>query len=341
MENSTTTNYWSSVATHTFHWSLIISGSATLAMNALFSCMFVEFRKALLTNNSNNKILLSMTLADSLVGISSILLGSLLMFRRSQTIYKIFGILPLFGSMFTSILSLGILTVDRLIAVKFPLQYKSIMYPSPVKTLIIISWVVPVIITLQESLVYIYASWQFELKLRGFILSAFFITGSTLLLIANIRLCFAIRKHMKFLQNHSNAGLYATRRQSLEMQDEQGLHPLFCFKKISESARAFFKEIRAAKTCIIITVIFVACWAPLTAYRFSYSIGHRVGIPWLRRTCLLSASLNSLLNPLVYLMTRNGFRFYMWRIRIMKLMKKLVGYNVSGNTGSHDEYALW
>ncbi len=325
MDNSTTPSSAASTVSHAFYWSLVVIGAATFALNAVFSWMFIEFRKVLLVHN-NNKILLSMTLADGLVGLSSILLGALLMLQQPQIIYKLFGMFPLFGSMFASIASLGILTIDRLVVVKFPLRYKTLIFPSRIHKMIVVSWVVPFLITLQESIVYMYTSWKFELKLRGIMLFVIFASGSIILLIANTKLCLIIRRHTLFLKRHSNLAYDC----EVSVTDEPSSGAKSDAKRLrmmarSAFARTFRKEIKAAKMCIIITFLFVFCWVPLTSYRFSYSLGYPIIITWLRRICLLMAALNSFLNPLVYLMTRDGFRSYIWDTTLMKFIRRRSG----------------
>ena len=295
-------------------------GSATVALNFLFSFMFYKYRKDLLTRN-NNKILLAMTIADGLVGIFCVAFGTLLIMKQPQIIYKLIGVLPLFCSMFTSIFLLGIMTVDRLVAIKMPLRYKTIMHRGRVMKVIMLSCIIAGYIGLQEAFVYIFVSWEFELRLRGVLLFVLFTSGSMLLMISNIHLSVIIRKHVNSRKNQA----ILTSCRLLSEGDEDGdkkrrtllqiiNREKFETKHRSTTSSTFYGEIRASRMCIMISALFICCWAPLTAYRFCYSVNGRIGIPWLRRVCLMLASLNSLINPLIYLMTRKVFRTYMRRV---------------------------
>eukprot|EP00794_Sanderia_malayensis_P003599 gene3599-4107_t len=273
-----------------------------------------------------------MALADCFVGASLVSLGVLLHLKKPNKVYMLYGILPLFANMFTSIFLLGILTVDRWIAVKFPFRYKRIMHMRRIKILIGISWALSLLIYTQEALVFLYVSKRIELRLRGFILSTFFIIGSTLLLVSNTSLLFIIKKHLRFLKTNSS---YTHSKQSMELNElykassaaqksETNLKDpveessLASKTQDNSSKKGFFKEIKAAKMCIIITLVFIICGLPLASYRLSYSLGYAVRIKWLRRSCLLLASANSLLNPFIYLVLIKSFRSYIRKISIVK-----------------------
>ena len=303
-----------------FHWSLVIIGSMSIALNSLFTSMFIMFRKKFLGQN-NNKILLSMTLADNLVGMSCIIFASVLVTKQPQIVYKLTGVIPLFGSMFTSIFSLSTMTLDRLIAIRIPLRYKSLMSPSRVVKLILLCWILPVFATIQEVVIYIKYSWQAELKLRGYMLFVFFSIGSTFLTFSNIYLYTTIRKHARSVAERLR--IVQGRERVFSVNSSDGYDPTClrilqsCRKEIKH-AKSVLKEIKAAKLCIKITLMFIICWLPLSSYRLSYSTGNRIGIAWLRRFCLLMAALNSVMNPLVYLLTRANFQKYMWRFLTRK-----------------------
>ncbi len=336
MTNSTDSDV-SLLASHLFHGSLVLSGAAIISVNTICSCMFIEFRKALLAQNSN-KILLSLTFADSMVGVSSIILGILLLLKKISTIYTLFGVLPLFGSMFTSIFSLIVLTIDRWIAIKFPLQHKILMYPKKVKILIALAWVISFLITLMKVGIFVFVSKSFELRFRGFLLFAFFIFGAILLLATNASLILVVRKRSTFLNRNS---VLQTKEQAEDLakivSDKQGIRVVEK-SKLKVYKKKFRRELKAAKTCIIISLLFICCWVPLTSYRLCYSLGYELHIVWLRRTCLLFATLNSLLNPWVYLMKRSGFRAYIKKMKMVRYFKrKSGGFDVKNDSAPTTE----
>lgn len=307
--------------TSAFHWSLLIFGSISIAINSLFTAMFIIFRKKFLVQN-NNKIILSMTLADNLVGLFSIMLAASLMTRQPQVVYKLLGVIPLFGSMFSSIFSLSIMTLDRLIAIRIPLKHKAIMSPSRVKGLIIVCWILPIFFIAQEMLIYVQFSWQTELIVRGYTLFTFFSVGTMFLTIANVHLYKTIRKHArvvseKILAQGKKFRISGTFSGNTPESNTCSMHLYACRREL-KMAKAAMREIQAARLCIKIVLIFIVCWLPLTSYRLRYSLHGSVGIAWLRRFCLQMAVMNSLINPAVYLLTRLSFQKYMWRFLTCK-----------------------
>ena len=317
--NSTTVNYDSEstfrIQSIFFYWSLIILGSISVALNSLFVAMLIIFRKKFLTQN-NNKIILSMTVADDLVGFFCIIFAGALITKQSQTVYKLIGVIPLFGSMFISIFSITVMTLDRLIAIKIPLRHKNILTSKRVVRLILLCWLVPAFVTIQEICVYFAFSSKVELRVRGYILFVFFSIGSTLLTISNIYLYKTIERHACCMNNQRMAVLGRKRVQLNDAIDSRS--DQFCIIMLPNSTRErrfqkqTLNEIKAARLCIKITVIFIACWIPLTSYRLTYSLGKKIGIAWLRRLFLLMAVSNSIMNPVVYLLTRSCFQKYMW-----------------------------
>ena len=133
---------------------MIIINGAGLAISLLAVVIFVRFKNRLLSVN-NNKILFSMALADFFVGLFGII-GSVLLYLYENTmvgkdIMKLFGMIPLFGSFVTSLLTLTILTADRLIAVMYALRYHAIMTEIRVQLLICITWLTAAMVSLCKS----------------------------------------------------------------------------------------------------------------------------------------------------------------------------------------------
>ena len=297
------------------HWSLVVIGSMSLGLNSLFVFMFVIFRRKFLTQ-TNNKILLSMTLADSLVGVSCIVYAGALITGSSKYVYEPIGVILLFGSMFTSIFSTSVMTLDRLIAIRMPLRYKAIMTRKRINALISLCWIIPALIVTQEISIFVKFSGDTELQLRGYILTVCFILGSAFLIISNIHLYRIIWEHVHVVRERLQTVSGLLRIKPLSCADKN-VNFLDSADKIWQRElshlKSELKEIKVAKFCIKIMLIFTISWLPLTIYRFSYSIGHRIGIPWLRRICLTMAILNSVANPILYLLTRTSFQKYMWR----------------------------
>ena len=184
-----------------FYWSLIAIDTSAILMNSLVLVMFVSFRRKLLTC-SHNRVLFSMALGDAFVGVFGNNLGLTLLMKKPIIFYKLLGNVPLFSCLFVSVLSLVLLTADRLVAMTKPYIYISPSYKKSVFRLIVITWMVPAIIIIQQTCIYI-EDGSLELKVRGYIFTVFFVTGSTALVVSNTALFFGLRSYAARLQRKS------------------------------------------------------------------------------------------------------------------------------------------
>ena len=241
---------------------------------------------------NNNKFLFSMAAADFLAGTFGITGGGLLYLVMKDYVamqtWILFGILPLFLSFFMSILSLCILTVDRLIAVTYALRYHSIMTEFRANALICSIWVIAIMILLIHTGIYLGISKAFELKVRAIKLTGFYLLGTVILCFANM-LHFIIRNKQR-------------RVNSFEMDTKTS-------KTLtdSNSSRLYRTTINPSNShiCILMTAAFVICWSPITAlYNLLY-----LDPPlqcFIFVMCL--AATNSVLNPIIYFKKRKEFR---------------------------------
>ena len=99
--------------------------------------------------------------------------------------------------MFASVGSLTLLTVDRLVALKRPHSYGRAFYDRLNLKLVVLTWVIPLLINIQQTVIYLGIGWRKELKVRGMIFAVFFCIGSTTLVSLNILLHFSVRKFYK------------------------------------------------------------------------------------------------------------------------------------------------
>ena len=176
---------------------LIILSTCTAIINILTFAMFIKFRKKLLRLNTHNRILCSMSLADALVGCFGTALGILLSVDSPKIYYKLAGNIPLFSCMFTSVSSLAILTADRLVALKRPHAYGTSEYTRLNIKMIIATWVVPLLVNIQQTIIYIETSADKELMVRGIVFSVFFSVGVVTLIVSNLVLYSGVRKYLK------------------------------------------------------------------------------------------------------------------------------------------------
>ena len=329
--------------TKAFHWSLITLNSLSFIINSAVIVTFLKFRRKLLYCRQNNKLLFSLSTADWCVSINGTVTGFLLLTNQELMIYKLFGTLPLFGSMFVSIFSLGVMTTDRLIAVKYPLRYGSLMTSKRILRLIILSWIIPCVIIAIQVVILFKTSSNTELKVRSFLLAVFFLMASMVLSASNWYLLTAIRKqNEKFAaypvptsqlhsynlsRNHADEMISSLTPNIITCPQAQNCATRPPTPKVSKKNKLRKPEPVTCTLCVWIVVVFLICWIPLTSYRFTSLIGRTTPIPWLRRLGLCLATSNSLFSPCLYYLKRRDFR---------KCFKELFGYK-SSKTYSADQ----
>ena len=257
---------------------LVINGFG-MAINFLVIVMFLRFQSQLLSLN-NNKFLFSLAIADCLVGLFGVTGGILeYLFHRGladETIKTLCGILPLFGSFFMSILSLGVLTADRLIAMVYTLKYHSIMTQSRVNLVICFSWIAVAVIIVIQGTLYLRLSSSLELAVRTYQLLVFFVIGTTVLIVGNLKLHFVISRKQTESPGTSVVGT----------------------TKINRNMDS--------RICIWMVTAFVVCWLPLTVNYVVYLNGYPGYLRFV--ICMCIAASNSLINPIIYLAKRRNFR---------------------------------
>ena len=154
---------------------------------------------------TNNKLLCSMTIADMLVGVCGILYGALLRAGQSAVIYKICAILPMFCSMFASITSIVSLTANRLIAVKYPLRYHSIVTSERTIITFVFIWAIPAIVYAAQTSVYLTTTLGTELAVRSYLTTIFFAVGSAVLVVSNCFMYAAVKRQTRMVKAQNRA----------------------------------------------------------------------------------------------------------------------------------------
>ena len=316
------------IETRSFHWSLAFISVSVTAINILVLRMFAKFRKNLLTNSAHNRILCSLCFADALVGIFGTTLGVLLLNNSPSEAYRLAGNVPLFSCMFASILSLALLTADRLLAIKKPFTYGTVGYLRTMKKLICAVWCVPLYLTLQQAILFLEVSSETELRVRSLAFVTFFCIGFVSLFVTNSMLYHAIRTYVerrKAVSNSINAksSYDATENPTcIGNANDITMDAVTC----GVAKKPPPKESKIAKTsverelrqtsflCIIIVIVFLVLWTPLAIYRLCYAAGRSPNLPWLRRFSLCLTVSNSLLNPIIYLSFRKKLRTYFKRL---------------------------
>ena len=286
--------------------------SFAMLLNFFVSFMLFRFRRVLLQNN-NNILLFSMSLADFLVGAFGVIQHSLFyMFEMEQKvslhIWKLYGVLPFFGSMFISVFSLGIMTADRLISVECSLLYASFMTIAKTKVLAIISWLITILIVTLLGLIYVITSPMTELIVRGYLIGTIFIVGESVLMGLNMKLYFIVRQKRR--RNSSFCSIYPVSVERISTSSEEPR------AKISTSSQITLPQSNTSdKICLWMTIVFTVCWLPIAIYYlWCSSTYNAVGSLTLNTILVSLASTNSVLNPIIYFAMRQNFRDYFKRL---------------------------
>ena len=218
-----------------YYWSLILLSGCSLLVNLLILGIFIRFRDKLFSRDGtfnrnfnniarhHNQLLLSMVFGDLLVSLLGLLLGFLLKTGQVRDIYKLAGTIPLFGFMFVSIFSLAFLTIDRAVAGNCPLHYNLVVTDFRIKTILVISWIVPLLITITGMVTYIVIDADTELKIRACILVIFLLIAFAVLVISNGMLIIRLRR---MTRKRFQSVKYGTRSLA-------EIHNPFCGKKRS------------------------------------------------------------------------------------------------------------
>ena len=291
-----------------FACTLIIVNSFGFIFNLLIIYMFVCFKQKILTSDKN-LLLLSMSIADFLVGISGIGGGITFLFMKKGSttviVYKIGGILPLFGSLFMSILCLGIMTTDRLVSVTHPIRHRLITTRKRIKIAICMCWLtVTALMAIQGILFFFVSAWM-ELQVRSLLLGIFFIGGSIVLSVSNT----ALYRSVQRLNAKNRVATSKVQPSGQPTQDPDSTE--------TQSYEAVKRkdQTNSARVCIWMTVVFIVCWLPVTIYYIVWlaltaNPTGRIGLT----VCLALVGFNSVMNPVIYLLLRKDFRSYFWQM---------------------------
>ena len=196
---------------------------------------------------------------------------------------------PFFGVNFTmralavcSCLHLMLVTCERLIAIKFTMDYHEIVTKKKFKVAVISCWVYSV---------------TSELILRRFDITIMIAD----LLVALVQICCMIL----FIAS-AYFVLYLETRRHRKMIKTQQLP--------QEEVERFIKESKALKTTVYVIGAVALCYLPMAFVMFSYAMKWQVD-PFLKPFVRTFAMLNSFLNPLIYCWRQKEMRKFVFRIR--------------------------
>ncbi len=288
-----------------YYIGLAVVNFLAFILNSLLVTMFVVYRKKLIYDNNNNKILLAMSVANLLVGLTGTINWVIIASGESVGMYKI-AIILMFSSMFGTVIILCLLTFNQLVAVIRPLRYNSLVTNQRVYNSIFSAFVFAAIFAINETIVLKFAGSNIELRVRTVFMAAVFFVGVSILAISNYKLYSAIQYQRKRLVplTITSSSVAFNASSNIDMQH------VAAGAKTAKHMRQKINFRRGAM-CIWLVVIFIITWLPITSYYFSAFIGRDESIKQLIRFFLTIATINTILNPCLYFLKKELFRRFL------------------------------
>ena len=245
---------------------------------------------------------MTMLIAGLSIGLTGVVNWCLLAAGQERNIYRLVGIIPMFASILASILMLCLLTFNQLITTLYPLRHASLMTDRHMNIATIFAFVLAAVYACNQIIIYNLYGSDVELEVRTIIVAIVFLLGTIMLVIGNYKLYRAIQEQRKRLLPLMN----------ISLQTLENLPPSQAVA--TEQARIMSKnmhnktKLKRGNMCILVVVVYIITWFPLTAYYMSALVGRDEAIPWLRRVCMTVATLHPILNSCLYLLKRKDFR---------------------------------
>ncbi len=304
------------------HFALVYGILALLVIILNGVTVFIFVKKRETRKRKSNLFLLSLSAADLLVGLSSLMYLVFLLSNKLTRQAKLVSTIVLGFSLETSMFSLCCITYERLVGVKDSLTYEKLVTSTTVNTSIIATWVFSLILTSCQGIV----AFQFEagryFELNGVVIVVLATAISVFLAVVYVYLYLEIRRHSQNIRNTSvsvscSIDFDATRslnnamdvdKPNLDITEEAVLSVLK--KKRQKRLKiTLSKEKRSLILCSFIVCSFMICWGPVTVF-FAGKImrQHYVTTDFMLYISNCLILFNSLLNPCIYFALRNDLR---------------------------------
>ena len=254
----------------------VVYGVALISTNAIV-CVFGTVGNsmvcvAVVTNprlrRSSNYLLFSLAIADLIVTMVCVPLVVAILSVRTlfndcakdlELVYRILSML----SCSASVVHMAAISVDRFIAVVYPLHHRSIMENRGLKAMLITSWAYPIGVPILSAV--LPANFP-----QGYLALAMFAVSYATIFLSYSLIVASLVKHRK-------------RRNQLRARSSSD---------VSQSRI----EIRVAFTLAIVIIVFIACWFPLIAVIFATRKPlvkrHGVAFMWMRTLALSNSAMN-------------------------------------------------
>ena len=268
--------------------------------------------------SKNNAMILlcSLAVADAILGITTAsTIGMRLFWKRSISLVWYIQRSLFYGNIFASSFIVILISVDRWIAVKWPLKYRLLMTRKRIYVGSLLSWllaflVIPVSLAKDVALVYIASPLIIltVLIVIYFYCSLFYVyrrSVRTMKIYGNTRNVTqqgskACKKHGKDkIEDHGpNVLLGSCHRQECECEG-RSQHYVISLKNVRKMAMSR-KEMQLLNFCVVIVVCFSMSYMPLGLVFLVFGSQSKKIPKWLIYVISVNSMYGSLLNPLLY-----------------------------------------
>ncbi|XP_065060165.1 alpha-1A adrenergic receptor-like [Rhopilema esculentum] len=289
-----------------YYTTLAVMCFLSAIMNLLILVTFLINRQKL-SQNPCNKILLALSIAEFSFGVTGTV-NWVLVPTVDVDIYKTVGMIPMFASALASVNILCILTFNQLVAIEYPLRHASLVTDRRVNIVSAFTLSLSIAFILIQVSIYWICNGEVELHSRSVFVTVYFAVGLLVLTISNYRLYVAIQNQRRQLQPLSSISQEQYReanRPSIAVsQFETNIGP----EGQSQPRVKAKQHLKNGRICIILVIVYVINWLPLTVYRISSFFGRNVQVSWALRTAMTLATLHQILTPILYLLNRKDIR---------------------------------
>lgn len=254
------------------------------------------------TQSPSNIFLCSLAVVDLLTGIIALPPGIFARVVISKLTclagYRPLFFVPAFACCGASVFTLMAITVDRLIAVSWPLRYSQIMTKGKCKIIIASTWflgiglsIIPVFSGLDTPNKWVCGNIEYEpgaIVVHSFIVASITPTLSAVLLLAYARIFMIAQRHVKDVAMRRRTGMDEEKVRSLESKS----------------------LMKATVTAVLVVLLFIICWLPQSAKLVLDSLLEpSEEVQFIYQTAVeFLAYFNSAVNPIIYALRNRKYK---------------------------------
>ena len=249
----------------------------SLLLNGCLITLFI--RKEKLRSSNSSKLLFSLIVADFVVSLGGVEKITDTIFKYSDKTVWIMMTYVLV-SLIISLLCIIYVSVDRFVAIKYPLRYPTLIQGKHIKKMITAAWIVPVLLGGMVTVcILLYRNLQYDiLKILAFFTFLVGFVGIIGLAVVNVV-------------------IYTQVHRQLQMMNDQ----LCGMQSSAQRMESRRREVRAAYLCFTMSATFAILWSPILIYSLGVSMENKaLSQEWFVDTSTSLVIGNTIADPLLY-----------------------------------------